>query len=187
MQKLLRPLKRLRLIDEDRVDLLREDVADRADDHVAFFVDAARAFALAEAADNDFPEPQQVGEVARKLFFRAVLPGRADDEAEAFGRIQLEHDVAEDAALLVVFDLARDADAAKRRHEHEVATGNADVGAEGRAFGANAFLNNLNEDFVAAAKDFLNGRLDTRASAPRRVTEASAAASPIRPAAMSAT
>ena len=73
-----------------------------------------------------------------------------------------------DAALLVVFDLARDADAAEGRHQHQVAAGNADVGAERRALGADAFLDDLHEHFVAAAKDFLNRRLDARPAAARR-------------------
>ncbi len=36
-------LERLRLVDVDRVDVAGEDVADGADDHVAFFVDVDRA------------------------------------------------------------------------------------------------------------------------------------------------
>src|SRR5439155_8587129 len=80
VQKFLGTLEGLRLVDVDRIDLLREDVADRADDHVAFFVDAAGPFALAEAADDDFPQSQEMGEIAGELFLRAVLAGGADDE-----------------------------------------------------------------------------------------------------------
>ena len=43
LQELLRPLVRRRLVDVDGVHLRGEDVADGADDHVAFFVDARRA------------------------------------------------------------------------------------------------------------------------------------------------
>ena len=43
LQELLGPLEGLRLVDLDRVDVAGEDVADRADDHVAFFVDVAPA------------------------------------------------------------------------------------------------------------------------------------------------
>ena len=70
-------------------------------------------------------------------------------------------------------DLARDADAAQRRHQHQVAAGDADVGGERRALGADAFLDDLDEHFVAAAEDFLNRRLDSRADAePLRAASA---------------
>ena len=42
LQELLGPLVGRRLVDVDRVDVAGEDVADRADDHVAFFVDVDR-------------------------------------------------------------------------------------------------------------------------------------------------
>ena len=160
LQELLGPLERLRLVDVDRVDVAGEDVADRADDHVAFFVDIHRAGGLLDAADDDFPEPQQVGEVARQFLLGAVGAGGADDEADALGRVELAEDVAEAAAVFVAFDLARDADAAERRHEHQVAAGDADVGGERRPFGADAFLDDLDEDFVAALEDVLDGRLE---------------------------
>src|SRR5205807_6793132 len=66
---------------------------------------------------------------------------------------------AEPAAGLVVGDLAGDADAVEPRHQHQVPAGDADVGAQRRAFGADAFLDYLHEHFLAAAEDFLNGRL----------------------------
>src|SRR5262249_11345046 len=64
--------------------------------------------------------------------------------------------------LLIVFDLARDADPAERRHQHQVPPWNADIGREGRPFGADPFFDHLYEDFIAAAEDLLNGGLDAR-------------------------
>ena len=43
LQELLGPFVGRRLVDVDRVDVGGEDVANRADDHVAFFVDVDRA------------------------------------------------------------------------------------------------------------------------------------------------
>ena len=165
LQKLLGPLEGLGLVDVDRVDVAGEDVADRADDHVAFFVDVHRAGGLLDAADDHFPQPQQIGEVAREFFLGAVGAGGADDEADALGRVELAEDVAEAAAVFVAFDLARDADAAEGRHQHEVAAGDADVRGERRAFGADAFLDDLHEHFVAALEDVLNRRLEARPDA----------------------
>ena len=129
---------------------------------------------LLDAADDHLPQPQQVRQVARQLLLGAVEAGGADDEAQPLGRVQLEHDVAELAAGVVVLDLARDADAAQRRHQHEVAAGNADVGGERRPLGADAFLDDLHEHFVAAAEDVLDRRLDAgpRAAAGGRATAA---------------
>src|SRR5205085_603195 len=52
--------------------------------------------------------------------------------------------------------------AAERRHQHQIAARDADVGGERRPFAADAFLDDLHQDFVAAAKDVLNRRLDAR-------------------------
>ena len=82
-------------------------------------------------------------------------------------RMQLEHQVAQLAAHVVVFDLARHAHAAQRRHQHQVSAGNADVGGKRRPLGADPFLDDLHQHFVAAAEDILDRRLDARASAGR--------------------
>ena len=71
-------------------------------------------------------------------------------------------------ADVFVLDFPRDADAAQRRHQDQVAAGNADVGRERGALGADAFLGHLDEHLVAAAEDVLNGRLDARADAGPR-------------------
>ncbi len=89
-------------------------------------------------------------------------------------RVQLEHHVAELAAGLVVFDLPRDAHAAQRRHQHQIAAGNADVRGERRPLGADAFLDHLHQHLVAAAEDVLDRRLDARAA--RRAANGRAAA-----------
>src|SRR5207244_4445866 len=75
------------------------------------------------------------------------------------GRPQLVHDLAQAAARLLIFDLAGDADALKSRHEHQVTAGDADVSAQGRALGTDSFLDDLDEDFLTAFDDFLDGRL----------------------------
>src|SRR4029079_6910994 len=110
---------------------------------------------------------RQVDQVALQLLAVAVLPGRADDEAQARGRLQVAHDVAQAAARLLVGDLARDADAVEPGHQDQVAAGDADVGREGRALGADALLDDLDEHLVAAAEDLLDRGLDQAPSAAR--------------------
>ena len=132
---------------------------------------------LLDPADDDLPEPQQIGQVAGEFLLGAIDAGRADDEAERpWADSSSQQDVAEAAAVFVVFDLARDADAAERGHQHQVAAGNADVGGERRAFGADAFFDDLHQHFVAAAEDLLNGRLDAGADAGALARGAGAAA-----------
>ena len=63
--------------------------------------------------------------------------------------------------VTLVFNLARDADASQGRHQHEIAAGDADVGRKRRAFRANAFLDDLDKHFIAAAQDILDRRLET--------------------------
>ena len=99
------------------------------------------------------------------------MPAVRTMKPRPFGGFSSQQDVAQPAAGVVVFDLARHADAAQRRHQHQVAAGDADVGGERRALGADAFLDDLDEHFVAAAEDVLDRRLDARphagAHAPR--------------------
>ena len=75
------------------------------------------------------------------------------------------HDLAELAALAFVDDLARDADAVEAGHQDEVSARDADVGREGRPLGADALLDDLDQDLVAAAEDLLDRRLDQAAAA----------------------
>ncbi len=172
LHELAGPLEGLRLVDQYRVDLAVIDVADRADDHVAFFVDADRTRRLPDAAHDRPPEPQEVVQVPMQIALGAVGAGRADDEAQPLRRIELQQGLAELAAQIIVGDFAADADPLQPRHQHEVTTGNADVRREGRSLGADAFLDYLHEDFAAAAEDLLNRRLVADAA----FVEASAAA-----------
>ena len=129
LQELLGMLERGRLIDPDRVDVVGEGVADGPRDHVAFLIDFRRPFELADAAHDYLPEARQIGEVALQLFLGLIDARGADDEAEPLGRLELVENLAQAAALLVVGDLARDADPVQAGHENQVAAGDTDIGA----------------------------------------------------------
>ena len=73
------------------------------------------------------------------------------------------------AANLFVLDLSRYADAAQRGHEHQVSAGNADVRRQRGALGADAFLDHLHQQFVAAAKNVLDGRFESRPAAGKEL------------------
>ena len=93
-----------------------------------------------------------------RSFCGPVDAGGANDESQPFGRFQFTKPLSERPAGLVVLDLAADADALQSGHEHEVPAGNADVGRERRALGADPLFDDLHEHFGAALKDLLNRR-----------------------------
>src|SRR5690606_36911281 len=95
LQKLFGPLERGRLVDVDRVDIRGENIADSADDHVAFFVDVGRAAHLLDPPYDHLPEPQQVGQVARNLFLGSVGPRGPDNKPESLRRIEFAKDVSQ--------------------------------------------------------------------------------------------
>ena len=127
LQELFRALVRLRLVDMDRVDLTGENVADRADDDVALFVESARAVLLLDPTDDHLPQAEQVREVARQVPLGAVRARRAYDKPEPLRRIELTQDAPEPLAVVFVLDLARDADPPKSRHQDQVPAGDTDV------------------------------------------------------------
>src|SRR5262249_51645039 len=91
-------------------------------------------------------------------------------------------DLAQAAALLVVGDLARHADAVEAGHQHQVTAGDADVGAQGRPLGADAFLDHLDDHLLPATENILDERLG-----PARARTAAAHAPAVAPAAVPTT
>ena len=100
--------------DDDFLDVLVIEVADRALDQVAFFVDEARRRRLECQIAHAFPKPQQIFEVALDFLLGTRRTRRADDEAHAFRHFQLVGDGLETLAVLRLRDLAADAAAARR-------------------------------------------------------------------------
>ncbi len=61
------------LVNDDRVDILGEGIADGTNHHVALFVHIAWTWGLLESTDDDFPESQQVSECRERVLFEFVL------------------------------------------------------------------------------------------------------------------
>src|SRR5262249_30994441 len=120
----------------------------------------------ADAADNHLPQPRQVGQVALQLLLVLVLAGGADDEAKALGRLQVVEHVAQTAALVLVADLLGDTDAVEARHQHQVTAGDADVGRQRGALGAEALLDDLDNALLPALENVLDVRLGPAIAAP---------------------
>ena len=123
--------ERGRLVHPDGVDVVGEDVADGPRDHVRLRgrsrpAPATRLIRLTTTCQS------------RRRYARSFCSSVASRSMAAvrtmnptpFGGLERGHDLAEPAAGVVVLDLARHADAVQARHQHEVAAGDADVGAE---------------------------------------------------------
>ena len=143
--------------DDDLLDVLVIEVADRALDQVAFLVDEARRLALQRQVADALPQAQQVLEVALDLLLGACRARRADDEPHALRHLELGRDRLQALAVLRVGDLARDAAAARGvGHQHRVAAGERQVGGERGALVAALLLDDLHQDDLAALDDLLD-------------------------------
>ncbi len=76
--------------------------------------------------------------------------GRAEDEAEALGQVERVEHLAHLAPLLLVLDLAGDADAVHVGHHHDQPAGDGEVARERRPLRADALLEHLHQHLVAA-------------------------------------
>ncbi len=159
-QKFFGPLKRFWLVNDNGIDIGAKNVANRSDNHVALFVNIDGSRHFFDPAVNHFPKPHQISEVARQFPLGSVRTGGSHDKAQSPGRTEFVHHVPEFATHALVFDFSRHADPAQRRHEHKIPARYADVRRKRRAFVANAFLDDLNEHFVAAFEHLLDRRLD---------------------------
>ena len=143
--------------DDDLVDVLVVEVADRALDQRAFLVDQLRRGRFQGQVTHGLPQPQQVFEIALDLGLGAARARGAQDHAHAFRHFQFLRDLLELAAVLGVGDLAADAAAARRiRHQHRIAAGERQIGGERRTLGAALLLDDLHQHHLPALDHFLN-------------------------------
>ena len=143
--------------DQDLVDVLGVEVADRALDEVAFLVDEARRRRLQRQVAHVLPQADLVLEVALDLLLGARGAGGADDEPHALRHLELLGDGLEALAVLRLGDLAGDAAAAAGvGHQHGVAAGQRQVGGERRALAAALLLDDLHQDDLAALDHLLD-------------------------------
>src|SRR5690606_25739899 len=151
-----RPLGGAFVVHDDAVNVAGVHVADGADDQVRLGVELADIGELFASAVDGFPEAREVAHVALELSFGAADACGADDEAEVFFAAELIEDDADALAFVFVFDLAADAHALHVVHHDQVAAWDGEVGGERWALGADAFFEDLHEDFVASAEALLD-------------------------------
>ncbi len=143
-------------VDQYFADVLAQVVADRADDHVAFLVDQERCGTIQGRFLDGGPQLQQVVEVPLHFFAAAAQASGANDQAHV-GRCDQAVQRFTQFVALFAFDATGDAAGTRVvRHQHQVATGEADEGGQGSALVATFFFLDLDDDFLAFAQDFLD-------------------------------
>ena len=157
----LRAVERGLAVDHDAVDRRIDRVADRAQQDVALGVELAGRADRVHALLHHLPEAGEVLRVAGELAAGGVESGGAEDEAEALGQVERVEDLPHLAAALLVVDLARDADIVHVGHHHEQAAGDREVARDGGTLRAEALLEDLHRDLLAAAERVLHHRTRT--------------------------
>ena len=145
---------RLFVIHQDPVYFLGEEIADGAVDQIRLLKHAGGRRTVLDFVFDLFPGLEQQFEVANEVALPLAFPDGADDDAHAFGDAEPLENLLEALAFPVVFDLAGDAALRIERHQHEVPAGDADVGRDARALGADGSFDDLNDDFRAWRIEF---------------------------------
>ncbi len=143
--------------DQDFVDLLVVEIAQRSLDQRPFLIDQGGRLRLQRHVANGFPHPDQVLEVALDLGLGAGGAGGAQDDPHALGHVEILHHFLEPRAVLCAGDLATDAAATGGvGHQHRVAAGQREICRQRRALVAALFLDDLHQHHLAALDDFLD-------------------------------
>src|SRR3984957_2390745 len=149
--------------DQDLVDFLVVEIAQRPLDQRAFLVDQGGCLRLQGHVAHGFPHPDQIFEVALDFGLGARGAGGAQDDAHALGDVEIRHHILEPRAILRGGDLAADAAAARGvGHQYRIAAGQRQIGGQRGALVAAFFLDDLHQHHLAALDDFLDLVLTAR-------------------------
>ena len=143
--------------DQHFVDVFGIQIADRAFDQVALFVDLGRRNRAQRQFADLFPQALQIFVVAFDFRFGALRPGGADDQAGAIRHLHLVRYLFQFFAIHRIRDLAGNAAAACGvGHQHAIAAGERQIGGQGGALVAAFLFDDLHQHDLADFNDFLN-------------------------------
>src|SRR5437763_3881638 len=149
---------------QDIVDFLVVEVAQRSLDQRAFLIDEGRGLRLQRHVAHGFPHPDQVFEIALDLGLGARGAGGAQDDPHALGHVEILHHFLQARTILRGGDLAADTAAARGvGHQDRVAARQRQIGRQRGALVATLFLHDLHQHHLAALDDLLNLVLAARA------------------------
>ena len=150
LQEFTSVLEHLFRIDQDLADVVAHVIAQCTNDDVGFLVNQERRLARDRRGSDRFPQLHQVIQIPLQVFRLAADTRGANDQAHRVGDFKLAQRIMDQLAILAG-DLAGDAAGARTvRHQHQVASGEADEGRQCRTLGAALFLLDLDDDFKAA-------------------------------------
>ena len=150
------------VVDDELLQIRREEVARGAQHQVGLFVKQVGRLDAVELLEHVTPERHEQLHIALEFVIIDALADGADDEARALWAATV-HDFLEATTLAIRCDAARDADVRDRRHEDGVATGDGDLAGQARALGSHGLLGDLDDDLLT----FLEDVLDVNAAAVR--------------------
>src|SRR4029079_19106307 len=144
-------------LDEDFVDILGVEIADRPLDKIAFLINESRGSRGQSEIAHIFPQPQKIVEIALDLRLGALRPSGAHDKSHAFRNLNVASNLLEAAAVVGISNLARYAASARSIwHQHARWAGARQVGGERGALIAARFFDDLHQNHLPALDDFLN-------------------------------
>ena len=143
--------------DEHLIDVAMINVADGALDQVRILVDQRRRRTGQRLFADFVPQPRQIIEIAANIFGTALQAGGPHDGAHALWQPQIAHDRLQALPVGDIGNLAADAAAMRGvGHQHAITPGQAEIGGQRRALAAALFLDDLDQQHLAAVDDFLN-------------------------------
>ena len=122
-----------------------ERVADDGIGAVLLAQEQRRSRRFLDVLQGRVPLVDQRTDVVFHVGVRSVHRRRADNDAEILGQHPLR-DAFEPLLLVGGADLLRNEDLRRKRHQHDVAAGQRDVGRQARAFGRNGLFGHLHHD-----------------------------------------
>ena len=151
--KILHTLGRLRVVDDDGIHLVGEEVAHRALDEIGLLEKAGGGGFFVEAFLDLRPLLEKDAQVAHEVAGTLAGTDRAHDDAHALGHFEFAQDFAEAFALFGILDLAGDAELVVEGHENQITAGHADICCDARALVADGAFFHLHEDIRAHGVD----------------------------------
>jgi len=143
------------LVDDQPVDIVGEQVADRTEGDVEVLVDQGRGFRAPGEIPDLVPEEHQKFHVGFEFLHLGVLGDRPDDETGAL-RSDLLDLFLEDGADFLIFNFARHPDVIGQGDEDQVAAGQGDMAGQSGALGAYRILADLDQHVLALDKKILD-------------------------------
>ena len=154
-------LENIICIDENFTDVRLEVVADSTNDQAAFLENQQRRGVVFGYGVNGGPQLHQVVEIPLQLFSRTTNGSGTGDQTHAFRDGQLGHCVTQ-FRTVIPFDTARNTAATRIVwHEHQITTGQGDIGRQGSPLVATLIFVDLNDEFLTLFQGFLHFRAAT--------------------------